>query len=146
MKQNWKHLEPFRVRDGQRPTLTGNRFGQFIFPLENANLCIIAFDGADPEARDDILRDAGAEAIGWEHVSVHAREIGRILIGGRPSSTKRTPTWEEMCTVKGLFWEDEDCVLQFHPPRSEYVNTNPHVLHLWRNAGITVQLPPKCLV
>lgn len=67
---------------------------------------------------------------GWEHVSV--------------SYSNRCPTWEEMCRVKDIFWYDNECVVQFHPPKSEYVNNHPCCLHLWRkSAGNEFELPPK---
>lgn len=69
---------------------------------------------------------------GWEHVSV--------------SLPNRCPTWEEMCKVKDLFWSAEDCVIQFHPPRSEYVNNHPYCLHLWRPVGQQLITPPSILV
>lgn len=68
----------------------------------------------------------------WEHVSVSTRD--------------RTPTWEEMSFVKDLFWTEEECVVQFHPPKSEYVNHHPHCLHLWRPLGENIQTPPSILV
>lgn len=68
----------------------------------------------------------------WEHVSV--------------STPVRCPTWEEMHFVKGLFWEAEDCVLQFHPPQSEYINNHPYVLHLWRPVGVDFPRPPSIAV
>lgn len=55
---------------------------------------------------------------GWDHVSV--------------SLPYRCPTWDEMCAIKGLFWDSEDCVVQYHPPESQYVNNHPFCLHLWR--------------
>lgn len=58
----------------------------------------------------------------WEHVSVH------IVSNGK----QRTPTWSEMCKIKDLFWSEDDCVVQYHPAKSEYVNTHKHTLHLWR--------------
>jgi hypothetical protein len=58
----------------------------------------------------------------WEHVSVSLARVGKA----------RLPNWEEMQFVKNLFWHEEDCVVQFHPPKSEYVN-NYRVLHLWRS-------------
>lgn len=72
----------------------------------------------------------------WEHVSVSVR-VG---------SATRMPTWGEMCFIKEQFWEREDCVLQFHPPRSEYVNAHPHVLHLWRHRTFVQPRPPKWMV
>ena len=68
-----------------------------------------------------------SDAMGWEHVSVSRRD--------------RCPTWDEMCQVKELFWSSEDCVVQFHPPRSEYINNHPYCLHLWRPADGNQPLP-----
>ncbi len=66
---------------------------------------------------------------GWEHVSV--------------SYPNRYPTWEEMCRIKDMFWNEEECVVQYHPPKSEYVNNHPYCLHLWRKSGENFELPPK---
>jgi hypothetical protein len=68
----------------------------------------------------------------WEHVSV--------------SLSYRTPNWEEMCYIKSLFWDDEDCVVQYHPPKSEYVNFCKNCLHMWRPIGIEIVRPPKRLI
>jgi hypothetical protein len=80
-----------------------------------------------------IVASAGDEAIteGWEHVSV--------------STTHRPPNWQEMCFVKNLFWDAEECVIQFHPPQSVYVNNHPHCLHLWKPPYV-IGLPPEVLV
>ena len=37
---------------------------------------------------------------------------------------------------KALFWDEDDCVIQYHPPRSEYVNNHQNCLHLWRPIGV----------
>lgn len=71
---------------------------------------------------------------GWEHVSVTLRH------------EDRTPTWEEMCHIKGVFWDEEDCVVQYHPPKEDYVNHHPHCLHLWRPVGIALPMPPSWMV
>lgn len=61
---------------------------------------------------------AGSDEDGWEHVSVFNPE--------------RMPTWNEMCAVKDVFWnEDEECI-QIHPKRKEYVNILDTCLHIWR--------------
>lgn len=77
-----------------------------------------------------------SSGMGWDHVSVRAIESG----------TERTPTWDEMCLIKDLFWDADDCVVQFHPPRSEYVDEHPNVLHLWRPSNTNIQTPPSILV
>ena len=68
---------------------------------------------------------------GWEHVSVV------------PLSGKGVPTWEVMCAIKEMFFEDEEAVIQIHPKKSEYVNVHKSCLHLWRPTGVEMVLPPK---
>lgn len=70
---------------------------------------------------------------GWEHVSVSLNK-------------KRCPTWDEMCLVKKMFWDDSDCVVQFHPPKSDYVNNHKFCLHLWRKSDGEMNRPPKWMV
>lgn len=71
----------------------------------------------------------GAE---WEHVSA--------------SLADRIPTWEEMCWVKDTFWSPEDCVVQYHPPKADYVNCHTYTLHLWRPTVAVLPRPPSILV
>jgi len=64
-----------------------------------------------------------------EHVSV-----------GLCTSRTETPTWEEMCEVKDLFWNSEEEVHQIHPKASQYLTgiIGPdgkrleNILHLYR--------------
>jgi hypothetical protein len=70
---------------------------------------------------------------GWEHVSVSLNKA-------------RCPDWEEMCMIKDMFWDEEDCVVQFHPPKSEYVNMHTYVLHLWRPTEFNIQTPPSIFI
>lgn len=69
---------------------------------------------------------------GWEHVSI--------------SLDNRTPNWREMCFIKDLFWDEEECIVQYHPPKSEYVNNHPYCLHLWRPKDEKLPTPPSILV
>ena len=79
------------------------------------------------------IMSSGADSkTGWEHVSV--------------SCVHRTPTWDEMCKVKELFWADDETVLQFHPLKAEYINQMRYCLHLWKQCGVNHSLPPaKCV-
>lgn len=81
-----------------------------------------------------IMADDGEDS-GWEHVSVSLME-----------SANRCPSWEEMCLVKSLFWDDEETVIQFHPPKSEYVSFHAGCLHLWKCVSQPFPLPPSILV
>ena len=60
----------------------------------------------------------GMNEEGNEHVSVELY-------------ARRLPTWQEMCTVKDIFWDEEEEVIQIHPKHSQYVNIT-EALHLWR--------------
>lgn len=98
-----------------------------------------AFDLPSPEPGWHLMLIA-SDGEGWEHVSVHAYR------GHGKTRQARTPTWREMCFVKDTFWDGEDEVIQFHPPKSQYVNVHPHVLHLWRPIGVTFPTPPAEMV
>lgn len=78
----------------------------------------------------------------WDHVSVSMR----ITKDDKEYMLPRCPTWEEMCYIKELFFEDEETVIQIHPPKSEYVNCHPYCLHLWRPQVERLPLPDKELV
>lgn len=73
-----------------------------------------------------------SDGAGWEHVSV--------------SFPDHIPTWPEMCKIKEFFWDDEDAVIQIHPPVSEYVNYMPNCLHLWRSTRRKMPMPHSGLV
>lgn len=78
------------------------------------------------------LKVIASDGAGWEHVSV--------------SLPTRCPTWAEMAYIKSVFWDASDCVVQFHPPESEYVNNHAFCLHLWRSTEHAFPLPPSLLV
>ena len=71
---------------------------------------------------------------GWEHVSV------------APYKRSHTPTWDEMCRLKDMFFHDDEVVVQFHPAKSEYVNNMPNCLHLWRPLNEVMPTPPSIMV
>lgn len=113
------YLEKHRITTGpnRSDSAYGNN-GQFIVPGPNkASLFIQASDGE-----------------GWEHVSIS------------PYKKTRCPTWGEMCFVKDLFWGKEEVVIQYHPPKSQYINNYQYVLHLWRPENGLIPMPPLPLV
>jgi hypothetical protein len=117
----FKVPEKYRVTTGvmESDASYGNN-GCFIIPFSNrTTACVIASYGEN-----------------WEHVSVHMVT----------DKQERTPTWAEMCKIKDMFWEEEDCVVQYHPPKSEYVNNHKHTLHLWRPITAIIPCPNYILV
>lgn len=100
----------------------GDRGGAFRIPARKANgrnLLVIA--------------DAG-DLAGWEHVSVSLHQ-----------QKNRAPSWEEMKIVKDLFWPEEACCVQFHPPKSDYVNIT-EALHIWRPLQHFLPIPDQRMV
>lgn len=74
-----------------------------------------------------------SDQMGWQHISV--------------SLPGRCPTWDEMCKVKAMFWDDEDCVMQLHPPKSQWISNHPYCLHLWAPMdGQRIPMPPSEMV
>lgn len=130
MKSDWDHLEQFRYFGTPRLTAhrTGDHFGAFFIPFGGTRLRCVVDDGRDP--------GLSGEEHGWEHVSVSASDPKKI----------RTPTWSEMCFIKDKFWDEDETVIQFHPPRADYVNNHPHTLHLWRHMERVFPAPPSILV
>lgn len=109
------------------PTKTGNRYGMFIMGVPGqTQVRMMVCDG---------------EETSWEHVSV-----SKLVVGKKGRVQQVTPSWEEMCVVKDLFWDAEDCVVQFHPPKSQYVNTHANCLHLWKAVGDNWKTPDQIYV
>ena len=112
---SFKVPNKFRVRTGAMASSEENgNNGMFVVTLRN----------------NQKVKVIASDGLGWEHVSV--------------SRSDRTPTWDEMCQIKGLFWDEEDCVVQYHPAKADYVNIHNHCLHLWRTEGIPT--PPTFMV
>jgi hypothetical protein len=83
-------------------------------------------------------RIQASDGEGWEHVSV--------TLGADNKPVNRCPTWAEMCYIKDIFWNKQDCVIQYHPPESENINNHPFCLHLWRPVALVIPIPDKYLV
>lgn len=111
-------LNQYRVKQGKWATKDNDDFGLFFIKYpKHKNLLKVICAPMNEE---------------WQHVSV--------------SLKKRVPTWEEMNFIKDLFWKEDDCVVQFHPPKEDYVNNCEYCLHLWRWTKETFPRPPKHLV
>jgi hypothetical protein len=113
--------EKFRIRSG--PVASDNSYGNNgAFLVRSLKLGVV-------------LTVIASDGEGWEHVSV--------------STPTRCPTWEEMCYIKSLFWgEEEETVMQLHPPNSQSINNHAYCLHLWKPTGAeaVIPLPPAHMV
>ncbi len=121
--KNLHTLDKYRLRDAERRVAGENGdagCGCFKVYINGRSFFVVVSDGG-----------------GWDHVSVS------------PCNQKRKscPTWEEMCAIKDMFFEPEERVVQYHPPKSEYINMHPYCLHLWRpNGGSELPYPPSIFV
>lgn len=70
--------------------------------------------------------------MGWEHLSV--------------SMPSRTPTWDQMCVMKNIFWKKDEACVEYHPREEDYVNNHKHCLHIWRPTHEPLPTPPSILV
>lgn len=86
-------------------------------------------DKKKPNKRASVVWSFGG---GWDHVSV--------------SFADRCPTWDEMCRVKDVFFSEDECCVEYHPAKSEYVNQHPYCLHIWRPQAGGMPTPPSWMV
>ena len=109
----------FRVKTGPMPSTDDmGMVGIFRIPIGTETFTVVINDDRYDKK--------------WEHVSV--------------SLTHRCPTWDELCQIKSLFWEEEETVVQFHPKKSQYRNLHPFCLHMWRDTTKEFELPPSIYV
>lgn len=115
-----KKVEAGRVSNGHYASAPNDRFGAFFVQLKPGG------------PRFKIIVGDGCAELPWEHVSV--------------SLPKRCPAWDEMCQIKDFFWDEDELVVQFHPPRAEYVNNHLYCLHMWRHLEQEFPMPPSIAV
>lgn len=70
--------------------------------------------------------------LGWEHLSV--------------SMPGKTPTWDQMCVMKDIFWNKNETCIEYHPKEEDYVNNHEHCLHIWKPTEQELPTPPSILV
>src|SRR5215470_2634818 len=118
-------LELYRIHAGPYGTRPGETIGAFhnVPGPCGSPLTILFDDGRDPS---HLLG-------GWEHASV-SKPHGKL------------PNWQEMCFVKALLWDLEECVVQYHPPKADHTSNVANVLHLWRWIRGEFPRPPSLLV
>ena len=120
-------IEQGRLRQGEFGTEPGKRYGAFFVkcPSTGERLKIIVGSA-------DAWESEGMDGEPWDHVSV--------------SCERRCPWWMEMCWVKDQFFEESELVVQYHPPKQDYINKHDYVLHLWKPSVSVIPVPPKVCV
>lgn len=102
-------------------------FGGSVYPIEYKN-------GKVKIKKDynSVLHFIFSSGCGFEHLSV--------------STPVRTPTWDEMCKMKEIFWRDDEVCMQLHPKKEEYVNNHNYCLHIWKPIDKEIPMPPSVMV
>lgn len=75
-----------------------------------------------------------SDQCGWDHVSVTIYD------------RKETPSWDHMCFVKDIFFDDNETAIQYHPSKKAKININENVLHIWRPHNYVIKMPPTVFV
>lgn len=104
--------------------------------LDGGQWTAVKLDG--PDERTPWLQIIASDGGGWDHVSV--------CVSPRSRMVRSTPSWNDMEAVRRAFFFDSETVVQLSPPRSDYVNVHPGVLHLWRKQDAEHPLPPLIYV
>lgn len=91
--------------------------GAFLVPLEGEMWQVIIADG-----------------MGWRHLSISNAQ------------RKVLPSWNIMCRIKESFFGDDDWVIQYHPPKDDYIDVHPYVLHLWQPLSEELPKPYSFMV
>lgn len=76
------------------------------------------------------LPDCGTCSVIWSDC-----EDGMEHVSVSPKKQFRIPSWDDMCVLKDIFFEDEEEAYQIHPKKSQYVNAVENCLHLWKPKG-----------
>lgn len=93
--------------------------------------------------------DGGAATLhigGWDGSVIWSWDCGFEHVSVAPFAKRITPSWDDMCKVKEIFWNDDEAVIQIHTKKADYVNNVENCLHLWRCTYKETPLPPSCLV
>ena len=84
-------------------------FGGSVFPIEYKNGKVKVIKNIDK-----VLHFIFSWGCGFEHLSV--------------STPIKTPTWEQMCFMKDIFWGENEVCMQLHPKKEDYVNNMPSIM------------------
>lgn len=87
----------------------------------------------DPVSREVYLV-MFTKQLGWEHASIS------------PLRKKKLPDWNIMCRLKDLFWTEDECCVQYHPAKKDYVNMHEYTLHMWKPYIEELVTPPSIMV
>lgn len=123
-----KKIEEIKKTIGMKIKKEGaDGFGGTVFPIEYKNGKVKIINDIDKA-----LHFIFSWGCGFEHLSV--------------STSVKTPTWEQMCFMKDIFWNDDEICMQLHPKKEEYVNNHNYCLHIWKPINQEIPTPPSIMI
>ena len=100
------------------------------------------FRAAHPMHRAYVHRNGLRVIAGEEH-----HKDGRWWLHVSASRADEMPSWEDLREVKDQFIGRDKLAIQVLPPIDQYVNVNPHVLHLYHCLDDASPLPDfRCFI
>lgn len=111
--------------------LNNGKLNHIFREIEEDGIWQLACHYTDPITRKDYLVKF-TQGFGWEHLSASTRN--------------KIPEWEIMCKLKEIFWRDDECCVEYHPKKEDYVNNHETCLHIWKQIGKEYETPPSILV
>lgn len=122
-------VEQYRHQRDGMGSPPGAQFGTFLIPL-------VVKPGAKPVAIAVCMADDGAKT-GWERVTVEMQEKRRA------NYQSRTPTLDELDTIKAMFWSGNETAFWFcHGDQEREHIKFPHRVTLWKKRGEKTEIPP----
>ena len=123
-----KNIEEIKKTPGMIIKKQGkDGFGGTVFPIEYKNGKVKIINDIDKALH--FIFSWGCE---FEHLSV--------------STPVKTPTWEQMCFMKDIFWNEDEVCMQIHPKKENYVNIMTYCLHIWKPISKEIPTPPNIMV
>lgn len=116
---DWDYLNRYRVREGMFAS----------DPADGCNGCFLLMIFGE---RVKVIASNGR---GWKHVSVSLVDKPAVV-----------PNYKTMQEIRRLFYEDDQWVVQFSPPKSEHINNHPGCLHWWMPLDQRMPTPPSIMV
>ncbi|MDE5860853.1 MAG: hypothetical protein K2H28_01515 [Ruminococcus sp.] len=62
------------------------------------------------------------------------------------SRVSNRPKWDELCETKEIFWNDDECVIQYIPSESMHKDKYNNCLYLWKSVSVEIPIPPETLI
>ena len=56
------------------------------------------------------------------------------------------PSWDVMCTLKNICFNDDEVVMELHPAKKDYVNNHEYCLHIWKPINLEIPMPPSIMI